>query len=528
MSQELFNNKKKFINTVSDELDIMFSSLADKMAKAILQDFVDELDRDGDVIKNTPANLQKIAVIDKIYNALMGKQGLMIVQSIIKNVETISKINVDYFSQFGGKGFNASQQKVRKIIRDRLGIGDKVQLKEGGYMDSLLKDTKVKNDIKKLCYQEVLKGGGFKNFKRGLELFIKGDEDKLGAFKQHYRQYAYDVYVQVDRDESLLMAKEVGLQYFIYEGTLIDSSRRFCQERADNVYSIKEAEAWVNDPWIKRNIEKGYITSYNPITDMGLFGCRHIPRFISKEVAIMMRPELKESGPSSEEKIKKQTDKNEKINSHSDVESASVISKIREKNSSEIQRMEKRGVVVYDEILQQLPEDIVIKMNGTGSFYDAKTKTINIRNDAQINDEYYQKKIILHEGAHAIHFEKGIITDKYVDPTFKTFYQNLKNIIKGKEGDLNSELLDLAIANYKNDSLRQQVEILMDTLGSLTRGEFGAGHSREYYTQGNYSEMEVFAHAVTLLKLENKYSNHNDLIAQLTGEMKKYASNILK
>jgi hypothetical protein len=43
----------------------------------------------------------------------------------------------------------------------------------------------------------------------------------------------------------------------------------------------------------KKNIKKVYIVSYDPVQDMGLFGCRHIPRFISKEVAYSMRPELK-------------------------------------------------------------------------------------------------------------------------------------------------------------------------------------------------------------------------------------------
>jgi hypothetical protein len=292
-TKNLFEEKKKLIQKITDELERSFGNLSDNISRKIIDDFIDRLDRKGDQIINNSKNLQLIAVIDKLYTALFTQHGSDIVNTIIKNVAQINKLNVDYFSEFGGEHFQSSAKKVQQIIRDRLGIGDKVQLKEGGYLDSLLKDTRVKNDIKRISYQEVLKGGGFKNFKEGLRKYIVGDKDKVGAFEQHYRQYAYDIYVQVDRDESLLMANEVDLSHFIYEGTLIDTSRPFCIERAGKVFTIEEAQEWVHDDWIKRNLEKGYITSYNPITDMGLFGCRHIPRFISKEVAERLRPDLK-------------------------------------------------------------------------------------------------------------------------------------------------------------------------------------------------------------------------------------------
>lgn len=292
-SSNIFDQKKKLLQKITDDLENSFGNLSKEIAKQIIDEFVDRLDtKDGQIVYSSK-NLQLITAIDKIYNSIMANQGLDIVKTIIKNVEAISKINVDYFSEFGGKGFEASTQKVQQIIKDRLGIGDKVKLKEGGYLDTLLKDNKVKNDIKRLSFQELAKQPGFKNFKTGLERYIAGDKENLGAFQQHYRQYAYDVYVNVDRDESMLMAQEVDLTHFIYEGTLIDTSRPFCRKRAGKVFTIEEAKEWVNDDWIQRNLEKGYITTYDPVTDMGLFSCRHIPRFISREVAERLRPDLK-------------------------------------------------------------------------------------------------------------------------------------------------------------------------------------------------------------------------------------------
>lgn len=290
-----FQEKVKFIEKVSDELDATIGNMAQNLSYALIAEFVDQLERDGDTIKNTPENIRLIAQIDAIYQSFIDKNGGKIVTQIAGNVNSIFDFNDTYFSEVKGEGFSTTSKKVTGIIRDRLGIGGdtRVKLKEGGYMDMLLKDTTVRNDIKQISYREVLKGSGFKNFKKALQNYIAGDEERLGAFRQHYRQYTYDIYSTIDRDQSLLMATELNLQYFIYGGTLVAKSRDFCIERAGKVFSMEEAKQWVNDKWIKKHLENGSITSYNPVTDMGLFGCRHTPRFISYEQAVRLRPDLK-------------------------------------------------------------------------------------------------------------------------------------------------------------------------------------------------------------------------------------------
>jgi len=299
MPDKIFEEKKKFINQVTKDLDRQVVGLSEQLLKVIIQEFVDKLDRNGDVIMNNSKNLKLIAAIDKVYQKFMGQVGGGIAKRIADGSSRIMGYNADYYSQYKKTeaAYKNSTASVEKIINDRLGIGDKVKLVEGGYMDSLLKDPTAKNAIKNLSYKEVIKGAGFKGFKKGLEKLIVGDEEKYGAFIQHYRNYAYDSFVQVDRDQTMLLAKDLDLQYFIYEGGLIDSSRPFCIKRAGEVFSLDESKDWVNDPWIQKNLDKGYITSYNPITDCGLFGCRHITRFISKEAAEMLRPDLKGKKP---------------------------------------------------------------------------------------------------------------------------------------------------------------------------------------------------------------------------------------
>ncbi len=290
-----FDDKKKFIDKVTKAIEDRFGKLSDELVRRLLNDFIDSLDRDGDVIRNTAANLRKIALIDKVYNDLMNNNAGQIVRDIYNSSLKLTEFNTDYFEQFSTSEskYALTVKKVRSIIDDRLGVGEKYKLKPGGYLDSLIKDRTVATQIKNLSYAEVLKGSGFKNFKTGLQNFIKGDPQRLGAFDQHYRTYAYDIYTKIDRTESTLMAKDLDLKYFIFSGGIIDTSRDFCKKRNGKVFTMQEAEQWVNDPWIQSMLKRGSITSYDPITDMGGFNCRHLARFISKPVAEKLRPDLK-------------------------------------------------------------------------------------------------------------------------------------------------------------------------------------------------------------------------------------------
>jgi len=301
MSKKSFTDKLKYINAITEKLDGTFSSLSIELYKTIINNFVDKLEKDGQTIANTPNNLKLIAAIETIYNKFATQQMPAVASEINTGATGISEYNVDYFSEFAGdRNYQATTQRVQRVIRDRLGItadtnGKRVNLKEGGYMDSLLKDNTIKNELKTLSYREVANGIGFQAFKKGLEKFIVGDKESIGGFRQFYRNYAYDIYTEIDAQESVLLAKELDLQYFFYEGTIIESSRDFCRKRAGKLFSTEEAAEWIKDPWIKKNFEKGYILSYNPLTDRGLFGCRHVPRFVSKEVAWALRPELKKN-----------------------------------------------------------------------------------------------------------------------------------------------------------------------------------------------------------------------------------------
>lgn len=94
---------------------------------------------------------------------------------------------------------------------------------------------------------------------------------------------------------------------------------------------------------------------------------------------------------------------------------------------------------------------------------------------------------------------------------FKTFTEEVKGIT------------DSAL----RADVSEQINVIADVLGSLTKGRLGGGHSKAYYKRKNRYYAEIFAHGASLRYVENpifkKYlpELHDDIV----NLVKKYYEN---
>jgi hypothetical protein len=102
----------------------------------------------------------------------------------------------------------------------------------------------------------------------------------MGALEKHHRNFAFDLYSQIDRATSDVIRNDLGFVFAIYEGGLIETSRIFCEEHDGNIYHISEIKDF--------NPTEAKPPNYNPITDLGGYGCRHHLNWISTAMAKAM------------------------------------------------------------------------------------------------------------------------------------------------------------------------------------------------------------------------------------------------
>lgn len=283
--------KSDWIDLAMDALFELIKVKEYEFARAFIDAFLYKLDTQDNVILTTANNKRLLAGIDKVYANLKSTIISQIVITMVKDINHIISENAVFYgglSNMSNKEFKVSAGVIKEIVYSRLGLKIEGTLIKDGFMGGLLDMPEVRTKIKDFAYRSVLTQSGFTGFKKGLELMIEGEPEKLGAFSKYYRNMAYDTYSQVDAMQSKLFKEELGLKYFIYNGGIIKNSRKFCIDRAGEVFSTHEAQEWIDDP-----DNKAKPPNYDPLIHRGGYGCRHSIDYISDAMAFALRPDLK-------------------------------------------------------------------------------------------------------------------------------------------------------------------------------------------------------------------------------------------
>lgn len=285
--KRLASNRTALINSLLDKLEAKVQTGQRELLKRVLNDFVDKMDKDEDGnIKNTLENKRRFSMFDTVYNRFAKDNGLAMVQSIADGVTRIVDFNANYFSAFTGSAqLGAINSNVKETLTAWLGLTTRGNVEPNGYLDTLIKDATVKNQIKNIVLKSVVSQAGYFETKKALQNHIEGTPDKLGALQRYYRNFAYDTFSVVDRTNGKIFADKLKFNYAIYEGGLIETSRKFCEDHNGKVFSREEIS--------KFKPTEAIGPGYDPFTDLGGFGCRHHLNWIPDSVAFALRPELK-------------------------------------------------------------------------------------------------------------------------------------------------------------------------------------------------------------------------------------------
>lgn len=287
---DLYQRKENYIDSKLNILDKSVKGLQRNLLELINSDYVGKFQTDDKgVILANEHNMRLAAqlegVMDK-YNAVFQKSFL---KDFGQEMLGVTKFTTDYF-----KGAGYSAKKLSSIeeglgfISTRIGITDKGNIIKGSYLDSLSQNAEVRKELKDFVLNSVAGQKDYVSFLKGIKEKVVGNPEAPGIMERYYRQYAYDSFNQVDAAINKHYADELGLEYFVYFGSLVRDSRQFCKKRAGKVFTTEEADQWINDPTLPGKDKQGY----NPLIDRGRWNCRHSIQYIPKELACKKRPEL--------------------------------------------------------------------------------------------------------------------------------------------------------------------------------------------------------------------------------------------
>lgn len=276
--KDLLKQHNQALASIEKASGLVLSNKQKKAFEIFKEDFIDALDVDEDGnIKMSSANIVKLNSIDKQFEKLAKEFNNTMIQNLTKSVSTIVQSNVKYFSALDGDAkLLPIIPKVKNAMSGWLGISEGTANKNG-FIDQLISSDSAKVAIKNLAMKLVVGQQGKAKAKEELQTLILGNKDKLGAFEKHYKTFANDLYSQIDRATSNVIRTDLKLEFAIYVGGLIETSRIFCEEHNGKIYHISEILQF--DPKV------GIPPNYEPVSDLGGYNCRHHLRWISKAMA---------------------------------------------------------------------------------------------------------------------------------------------------------------------------------------------------------------------------------------------------
>lgn len=285
--QKLLSKRTALVEALLSVLERKVKSAQTELLRGVVDGFVDklELTEDGRV-KNTLYNKRLLSTVDNIFTKFGKTQGVEIATTVALGVQSIVDFGGEYYKTFTTKAKLLSiLPNVQESMRSWLGLNEKSQAEPNGYLDKLIKDTTVSNQVKNFSLRAVIGQQGWRQTKDELKLMIAGEGEKTGALDKYYRNFVYDLYSQVDRATSQVFADKLGFRFYIYEGGIIETSRTFCRDKNGKVFHISEIQNW--------ELTVARPPGYNPFTDCGGYGCRHHLNGIPDSVAYAMRPDAK-------------------------------------------------------------------------------------------------------------------------------------------------------------------------------------------------------------------------------------------
>lgn len=289
---EIAEIRNAFITKRQEILKRKVSAAEGKLYDAVFSKLIKELDSSNGLIMSNNKNIDLVTLLDNIFIEFNKSEYIGVIKTFAGDLAELQTFSHRYFAiiEADQVKVEAARKAADSLMRKRIGLSAKDEVIKKGYLDRLITDNTLLNQIKEETYKSVTAGKPVTDYIGKIQRLIVGTTEVDGGLQKHFNTFAHDTYAQFSRTTDKLYATKLGLRAFIYSGGTIETSRVFCIQHNNKVYTTDEAEQWrslvgkKNGPISDEN--------YDPLTDCGGYRCRHQPNYISNSLAISKRPEL--------------------------------------------------------------------------------------------------------------------------------------------------------------------------------------------------------------------------------------------
>lgn len=279
------------LSELIESLEKRVQGLQRALWREILEAFGELFGTDGKRLargtKNVSASLAKLErLLDRFEGVQIAGELRLFAAELIE----VGGLTVEYYEATDGRAKARAIEKSLNLLRAVIGIDGAGALIAGGYLDRLGKTEAARELLRSYVVNSIVSGRSLFDFRNGFRELIVGNPDTDGALQRYWRQYAYDTYNKAHEVVNVSMADKLNMSHFIYQGSIIPTSRQFCRKRAGKVFTRAQADTWKNDPDL---IDPKTKDTYNPLIERGRYNCRHWINWISEDLAAELKKKQK-------------------------------------------------------------------------------------------------------------------------------------------------------------------------------------------------------------------------------------------
>lgn len=248
-----------------------------KLNNFLINTFMPSLDiKDGNIINNTN-NLKKVNTAAALKRYLKNVINESLLKAYIEGYENINKNTASLYDLY----------EPTKATKER--IFNRSDIMADGFLTELFDNNEIQKEIQGTLRDAIATETKTSELKNLLTQQIKGTEEKMGALESFHYSQGRDSFQAHTRGLDVQFAKALKLNYFIYQGGVIKTTRDFCDERNGGTFTREEVEEWQGLTW------QGKKDGHNIFTDLGGYNCRHDLTPITYELAKRRRPDIEKS-----------------------------------------------------------------------------------------------------------------------------------------------------------------------------------------------------------------------------------------
>ena len=260
--------------------------------KFIVASFIDGLPtNDEGLLTNGPFAMFLPSRIDEAFDKFSSDNIEPVFAKMQTGIGQLLKANKAYF---GDAASDEQHEQVSNSILSSLGIvGGAATV--GSLLYTILADREAISTIKGVLMSAITGGMTIAALRTIVEEVVMKQDG--GIFRKIFNRTIGDPFVKVARAIGNGYSAKLGLDHAIYQGGIIKTSRPFCIERNNRVFTREEISKFGTASDRYGGYEspgefQGKTPNYNPFVDCGGYNCRHQLDWISPELAKALRPDL--------------------------------------------------------------------------------------------------------------------------------------------------------------------------------------------------------------------------------------------